>query len=121
MIKRPRYLILSLIVALALPISGFAVDTIDDPDCPKKSKNKEDSVHIYEDDIKVNDNMVIAPAKSNDSFEQSLVKEEIDYTPYESKSMQSEKVDAEVDQTSAMSFNFIYYIIDKFKFDDPLD
>ena len=33
---------------------------------------------------------------------------------------ESDKV-AEGDPNSAMSFNFIYYIIDKFKFTDPLE
>jgi hypothetical protein len=112
---------LSLIVACALPLSGFAIDSEDKPDCPKKSTNKEDSVQIYEDEIKVNDTFTVSPTENVKTSNSAVVKEQATYKPYESKPTGTEKVDAEAEQHSAMSFNFIYYIIDKFKFTDPLD
>ena len=121
MINRPKHLILSLIIACALPLSGFAVDSEDKPDCPKKSTNKEDSVQIYEDEIKVNDNITISPAQPRTAQPSAAIKKETTYKPYENKPSSTEKVDAEAEQHSAMSFNIIYYIIDKFKFTDPLD
>ena len=120
-INRPKHLILSLIVACSLPFSGFATDSEDKPDCPKKGTNKEDSVLIYEDEIKVNDNITVTPAQNAKTPPAAVLREETTYKPYENKPSSTEKLDAEAEQHSAMSFNFIYYIIDKFKFTDPLD
>lgn len=121
MINRPKHLILSLIVACALPLTGFAVDSEDKPDCPKKSTNKEDSVQVYEDEIKVNDTFTVPPTDKPNTTPSVVIKEQTTFKPYEGKPGNTEKVDAEAEQHSAMSFNFIYYIIDKFKFTDPLD
>ncbi len=116
-------LILIVVIVLAVPFSGFATDPKQDgqnENGQQENTSKEDSVTIYEEDTKVNDQLYdytpIIPS-ANDA----VISGATEYKPYVAKSQETEKLEAEVDSNSAMSFNFIYYIMDKFKFTDPLD
>ena len=119
-INRSRHIFITLFVIILGPLSAFAVE--DKPKtCPKEGVTKEDSVGIFEDDTKVNmDAVQITPAAPIQN-ELEIRFEQEPYKSYEAKSTENEKLDAEKDPNSAMSFNFIYYIIDKFKFTDPLE
>ena len=82
---------------------------------------KEDSLGIYEEENKVND-----PFMLEDQLlisQESAVQERstpVIYQQPPSKASSPSVKQAE-DDNSAMSFNFIYYIIDKFKLADPMD
>jgi hypothetical protein len=106
-------LILGLVVIL--PLSSIASDV--DPEDKKSKKNqvKEDSLGLYEaenktleadqvpDYLRVTPNVQPTPTKVNHN------------------KVTVEEVVNEENDNSAMSFNFIYYIIDTFKFADPLE
>ena len=106
-------LILGLVVIL--PLSSIA--SVVDPEDKKSKKNqvKEDSLGIYEAEnktLEANDvpdylrmTPIVQPTATNLNENKVAVKEVV----------------KEEDDNSAMSFNFIYYIIDTFKFTDPLE
>ena len=116
---RYRFYILIVIAFLIVPFSSFALKGGPNTDCPKKKKSKEDSIGIYE-----SENKVLEEVQTQDyQTKQATVKQTpgkvnnktVTYTPDDSDQVSEE------DPNSAMSFNFIYYIIDKFKFTDPLE
>jgi len=106
-------LIIGLVVIL--PLSSVA--SVVDPEDKKSKKNqvKEDSLGIYEAENKTLDandvpdylrmTPIVQPTTTNLNENKVAVKEVV----------------KEEDDNSAMSFNFIYYIIDTFKFTDPLE
>ena len=99
-----------------MPFSNYA-DTVDPKtDCTKKkAQQQQDSLGIYESENKVpNDVVTREIPKSKPVAKQAPAK------TFDNKIEESEKV-VERDPNSAMSFNIIYYIIDKFKFTDPLE
>jgi hypothetical protein len=121
--NRPSSFILIAVIVLAVPFSAFATDPKEadkNENAQQENTSKEDSVAIYEEDTKLNDSHYdytpIVPS-ANDA----MISGTTEYKPYVPKFQENEKLEAEVDPNSAMSFNFIYYIIDKFKFTDPLD
>lgn len=120
MIYRYRFLIIILAAVFFVPFSGFA-DTVDPKsDCPKdKNKQQEDSVSIYDSENKVlEEERVQEIPKKKPVAKKSA--EKTSYKTFDSNLDESDKV-VDTDPNSAMSFNFIYYIIDKFKFTDPLE
>jgi hypothetical protein len=103
-----------------MPLSNFAGTVNPGEDCPKKKKSlQEDSVNIYESENKVleDEQFQDIPMKMPVA---DKVPEKTSNETYANSIDESNKVE-EGDPNSAMSFNFIYYIIDKFKFTDPLE
>jgi hypothetical protein len=103
-----------------MPIAGYS-GTIDlKSDCLKKKNiQQEDSVSIYESENKVlNDAQAQEIPKNRPIITKTPTK-----TSSESFTSNLDESDngVEQDPNSAMSFNIIYYIIDKFKFTDPLE
>ena len=99
-----------------MPFSSYAGTVDPKTDCAKiKVKQQQDSLGIYESENKVpNDVETREIPKSKPVAKQAPAK------TFDNKVEESDKV-AERDPNSAMSFNIIYYIIDKFKFTDPLE
>ena len=113
-----RNILLVLVCMTCLPLSSFAVNSPIRTECPKNKKNQKDSLNIVsESDTKV---LKVEPqlldkkplAKSNIPIRTT-------HKTFEDELEESKGADE--DPNSAMSFNFIYYIIDKFKFTDPLE
>ena len=103
-----------------MPFSSFAVSVEPGTDCPKKKKSlQEDSVNIYESENKVYEDVQTQKAPEKRPVAEKQV-EKNNYKTIDNNIDESDEV-AESDPNSAMSFNFIYYIIDKFKFTDPLE
>ncbi len=115
-----RFRILIIILAAIVSTTFASVSGTFDPntDCPKKKKQEGDSISINSEKQVLEDIPLQeiptrqavtrkAPDKANnDSF--------ITNIDESNKGMDREP-------NSAMSFNFIYYIIDKFKFTDPME
>jgi len=101
-----------------MPLSCFAIEGGSKTDCPKKKKAKEDTVGIYESENKVSQEAKIPDFNKEQVAEKSNTKKAKSKT-FEPNPDESDEVGKD-DPNSAMSFNFIYYIIDKFKFTDPL-
>ena len=121
MTPRLKLFLAAVSFSLILPLSGFATekDQKDGEGNQQQSQEaKEDSLGIYDEENKINDPFMLD--------DQLLISQE-PITPERSTppSVRSEtkKVETEEDEdsNSAMSFNFIYYIIDKFKLADPMD
>ena len=80
---------------------------------------REDSLVIYEEETKVLD-----PFMLEDQANPAPQQQKSFQTPENYSANEVNKPSPETDEeesNSAMSFNFIYYIIDKFKLADPLD
>jgi hypothetical protein len=107
-----------------MPFSSLA-DTVDPvSDCPKKDRGlQEDSVSISESDDSGLEEVQLQQIPDNDKKPVPVAEKAPEKTNYESIDNNLDKSDevVEGDPNSAMSFNFIYYIIDKFKFTDPLE
>ncbi len=100
-----------------MPFSSFALTENPNSDCPKKKKSlQEDSVNIYDD----SENKVVEEIQLQVVPNKKPVAEKTSDKTFGNNIDDSDDV-AEGDPNSAMSFNFIYYIIDKFKFTDPLE
>lgn len=114
---RYRNLLLILVCIICLPLSSFALNSSTWADCPKKKKTQNDSLSISESEKKV------LLEESQIADKKPVVKADIPirttHKTFEDELEESEG--ANQDPNSAMSFNFIYYIIDKFKFTDPLE
>lgn len=120
MIYRYRFLIIILAGVITLPFTSFAGSEDPNSDCPKKKKSlQEDSVNIYESENKVLEEelLQVIPMKKPVA---EKVAEKSSFKTFDNNLNESDEV-AEGDPNSAMTFNFIYYIIDKFKFTDPLE
>lgn len=103
-----------------MPFSGYANTVDPKSDCPKKKNTQqEDSVGIYESENKVLEEVQIQETPKKKPVA-SKSAEKTSYKKFDNNLEESDKV-VEGDPNSAMSFNFIYYIIDKFKFTDPLE
>ena len=103
-----------------MPFSSFASTVDPGTDCPNKKKIlQEDSVNLYESENKVLEDGQTQKAPNKKPVAEKPV-EKTSYKTFDNNLDESDKV-AESDPNSAMSFNFIYYIIDKFKFTDPLE
>lgn len=116
-----RYKILMLILGLVvvLPLSASANTVNPEDKCPKQNQVKEDSLGIYEAENKTLEaDMVPDYLRMKPATQSASPKTKKDIT--ENKVAVKEVVKEEEDN-SAMSFNFIYYIIDTFKFTDPLE
>lgn len=99
-----------------MPFTSFAVKVDPGTDCPNKKKIlQEDSVNIYE-----SENKVLEDVQTQKAPVKKPVVGKTNYKTIDNNLDESDEV-AESDPNSAMSFNFIYYIIDKFKFTDPLE
>lgn len=90
-------------------------------DCPKKKKTAEDSLDIYAEENKVQDDFIVPVYPQAQPLAKPVVKQNSGLTTFDKSRAEAETVQEEDDPNSAMSFNFIYYIIDKFKFTDPLE
>ncbi|RLD24730.1 MAG: hypothetical protein DRI71_01730 [Bacteroidetes bacterium] len=120
MLYRNKSLLIILAAVILIPFSGYSGTIDPKSDCPKKNnKQQEDSVSIYESENKVfNDTQAEEIPKSRPIITKVPAK-----TSSESFASNLDESDKGVEQdpNSAMSFNIIYYIIDKFKFTDPLE
>lgn len=118
MLYKTKVFIFLLVAVVAMPAYSFEGGADPNDNCPKKKKSKQDSVGIYESENKV---MEEADLKEF-QFQQPDTKQSTNETNYNSPNelVEVKEVD-EKDPNSAMSFNIIYYIIDKFKFADPLE
>jgi hypothetical protein len=117
-IYRYRFLIIILAAVISVPLTSFSSTLDPNTECPKKKSQEGDSVSISEPEVKDLDEMQLqeipmeeevaikAPKNSGNSFDTSIDES--------NKGMDR-------DPNSAMSFNFIFYIIDKFKFTDPME
>ena len=122
MLHKKIFLILTLLAASLLAVPAFAVVNGPGEDCPKKKKTAEDSLDIYEEENKVQDDFML-PARQPQTrkpLAKQAAKKPLP-TVFDKSQAESPDVQEEEDPNSAMSFNFIYYIIDKFKFTDPLE
>jgi hypothetical protein len=103
-----------------MPFAGYSGTIGLKSDCLKKKNiQQEDSVSIYESENKVlNDAQAQEIPKNRPIITKTPTK-----TSSESFTSNLDESDngVEQDPNSAMSFNIIYYIIDKFKFTDPLE
>ena len=108
-------------VVFYMPFSSFAGTVDPKSECPKKksTKQQEDSVSIYESENKVMEDAQIQEIPWKKPVAKKSV-EKTSYKTFDNNLDESDKV-VDGDPNSAMSFNFIYYIIDKFKFTDPLE
>gem|GEM_PF-3060854 len=107
-----RFLLVAIIL---LPLIAGAITPPDKGSCPKKKKNQEDSVQT-------------TTVQDQDMEDEAGLKVPVfntipDIAPDNSAVAKSEKDDTddaeevqEDDPNAALSFNFIYYIIEKFKF-----
>lgn len=116
-----------LVVGLSLILPGAALateknnqegNTQQQAQEQSSQESKEDSIATYEDEYKVNDPFMLE--------DQMILSQEAIATeqpgPVKTASKPAkEEVQQQDESNSAMSFNFIYYIIDKFKLADPLD
>ena len=116
MLYRYRLIILILAAVISLPLSNFAITVDPKTECPKKKKSeKEDSVSVYESENKVLEEVEIQDIPQK-PVAKKIRTENSNYNNFDN----ADKT-VEGDPNSAMSFNFIYYIIDKFKFTDPFE
>lgn len=115
-----KHQLLAVVVILLLPLSSFAVDDKKDKPGQKNDATTEDSVGIYDQENKVSEDFFMLPEVTTPN-KTTVTQEKRNYTSYEPKTASAEKAEAEGANDAAMSFNIIYYIIDKFKFTDPLD
>jgi len=113
-----RNFILILALAICLPLASFAIGGNPTTDCPKKNKSQEDSVDIYKSENKVLEDTQVQNFNAKPALTRKA-QDKVTYKTFEGNLDESDEV-ADEDPNSAMSFNFIYYIIDKFKFTDPL-
>jgi hypothetical protein len=105
---------------ISMPLTSFAYEGVGDTECPKKKKNQpEDSVSIYDAENKGIEE-VQKPALEKKKLVVLPATKKPSYKKYNTEFDEADKMGTE-DPNSAMSFNFIYYIIDKFKFTDPLE
>ena len=115
--NRYRNIVLILACIIYLPLASFAMSSGSSVDCPKKKKTQKDSLSISESEKKV----LIVESQIPDK--KPVVKTDIPirttHKTFEDELEESKGTND--DPNSAMSFNFIYYIIDKFKFTDPLE
>lgn len=116
---RYKPLILVLAAVVLLPISSIALEIGPKTECPKKKKTQVDTVDIVDAENKFPQELQIQSTPTKKP-EVKLAPEKVVYRPIENERNVPEQV-GEEDPNSAMSFNFIYYIIDKFKFTDPLE
>jgi hypothetical protein len=121
-IYRSRLLIILLAAIISAPFLSFGGTVDPKPDCPKNKNNQqpqEDSLGIYESENKVLEDIQTQEIPKKRSVA-SKSAEKTSYKTFDDNLDESDKL-VEGDPNSAMSFNFIYYIIDKFKFTDPLE
>ena len=112
-----KYQFLILATIIILPISSYANSIDPKTDCPKKKI--QDSVDVAKEDNQIPEQIKVqTPPKKNPVVKP--LPEKVAYRSIEDDMDDSGKI-GEDDPNSAMSFNFIYYIIDKFKFTDPLE
>jgi hypothetical protein len=115
-----RLLILIVVGVISMPLTSLASEGNGDTECPKKKNNQpEDSVNIYDAENKGIED-VQAPTLAKKKPVAKTQARKPNYKTYNAEFEESDKLGAE-NPNSAMSFNFIYYIIDKFKFTDPLE
>ena len=119
MIHRHKYLFLVLAAIIILPISSSAFGIDPNVDCPKKKKVEEDTLDLYESENKVPQEFQIQSVPTKKPVV-NRTPDKVAYKTFDTDLEDTNKV-GEDDPNSAMSFNFIYYIIDKFKFTDPLE
>ena len=104
-------------LGLIVPANVFATEKDPKNNEGNQQGLKEDSLVIYADDNKVSDPFILENQVSVSQEQNSSRENKSGYaTPSSEKSQVREE-----DPNAAMSFNFIYYIIDKFKLADPLD
>jgi hypothetical protein len=118
-LHRYRFHIFILVAFFIVPFSSFAIEGDPSTDCPKKKKNKEDSIGIYESENKGLEEVQIQEYQKKEP-DAKQTREKVNNTTLTYAADEQDQV-SEEDPNSAMSFNFIYYIIDKFKFTDPLE
>ena len=120
MISRLKFLFSLACLSLLVSATGYANgQNPQDGEAQQPAQEaKEDSLGIYDEEYKVND-----PFMLEDQFNisQEAIVPESTTTPAPKQQTAKVTVQEEEDENSAMSFNFIYYIIDKFKLADPLD
>ena len=101
-----------------MPLTGFSSTIDPNTECPKKKSQEGDSVSISEPEVLVSDEMQNQEIPMEDEVA-IKVSEKSNHTFDTSVDESNKGMDR--DPNSAMSFNFIYYIIDKFKFTDPME
>ena len=82
-------------------------------DCPKKNKDKGDSLELAEE----RESIPVTNYSEQETSAEEFIKEESS-TNYTSERMS--EMDNE-DPNSALSFNFVYYIFEKFKFSSAVE
>jgi hypothetical protein len=103
-----------------MPSSSLAGTVDPNTDCPKKKKSlQEDTVNIYESENKILEDIQLQQVPAKKPIPEKVA-QNASYNAFDNSADESDKVE-EGDPNSAMTFNFIYYIIDKFKFTDPLE
>jgi hypothetical protein len=113
-----KHLFLVLATIILLPLSSYSIELDPNTECPKK-KAQEDSVDVLTEENKIPEQIRVKTTPAKKSVV-NPIPEKVAFRSMEDDMDDSGKI-GEDDPNSAMSFNFIYYIIDKFKFTDPLE
>lgn len=112
-----KYVLLLFCLGLIMPIAAFATEKDPKNSEGKQEEFKEDSLVIYADENKVSDPFILEDQVSISQQQANTRETTKTYNPPTTEKQEVR----EEDPNAAMSFNFIYYIIDKFKLADPLD
>ena len=123
MTLRLKYFFTAVSLALVLPFAVSATEKNPKGDeGNKQSKEaqevKEDTLGIYDEENKVSDPFML---EDQQLISQEPISQERTVAAPQPKKSASNNPKQVEDDNSAMSFNFIYYIIDKFKLADPMD
>lgn len=103
---------LSLVLIPLLSVATIAPKS----ECPKKDKDKTDSLAVAEEEEAINTNTAQFEQKLGIGQEDFMVNNPSSY-------IQDETIieEAQEDTNSALSFNIVYYIFEKFKFSSAVD
>jgi hypothetical protein len=122
-----KYILFSVCLTLILPGAVFATEKDNqaggESQQPQEQEQevqeyKEDSTANYDDEYMVNDPFML---EDQIILSQEAITTEKPVAVKTNLKSGKDEVQEQDESNSAMSFNFIYYIIDKFKLADPLD
>lgn len=114
-----NFFIIACIFLLA-PVAAIATEKNPKDEGPPQpaQETQGDSLSMYADDNKVTDPIMLNGQRLSSQEEFA---EEVSVNYSQTSERKTVEEQQQEDSNSAMSFNFIYYIIDKFKLADPLD
>jgi len=114
---RYKIFFLALVCSAIIPLSGYAINDPNKKECSKKKNSQKDSLVVKDVESPVLLEETKIPVAKTAIKQTTSIR--TTHKTFEDRLEESNGLDE--DPNSAMSFNFIYYIIDKFKFTDPLE